>query len=324
MILGKYNQAKTITFDLFEVDGIDLSVAATFAAGDVKIMKDEGAEVNTTNLPTDEGSSYSLVLTATEMSAARIRIILIDQTATKVWLDTTLGLETYGNASAEHAFDLDTASQVVASVTAAVTLPTIPSNWITAAGINASALNGKGDWNIGKTGYTVSTVSDKTGYSLTQAFPTNFSDMAITVTTGQLTVGTNNDKAGYSISGTKTTLDALNDIAATAIVSGGAINTTTGAVDTVTTCTTTTTNTDMVTEPPTATQNADALLNRDMSAVSDTTARSPLNALRFIRNKWSVSGTTLTVTKEDDTTSAWTATVSTDAAADPITGNDPA
>jgi hypothetical protein len=75
---------------------------------------------------------------------------------------------------------------------------------------------------------------------------------------------------------------------------------------------------------PTALENADALLNRDMSAISDTTARSPLNALRFLRNKWSVSGATLTVTKEDDATSAWTATVTTDATADPITGNDPA
>lgn len=75
---------------------------------------------------------------------------------------------------------------------------------------------------------------------------------------------------------------------------------------------------------PTATQNADALLNRDMAAVSDTNARSPLNALRFIRNKWSIAGTTLTVTKEDDATEAWTATVSTTAGADPVTGNDPA
>jgi len=75
---------------------------------------------------------------------------------------------------------------------------------------------------------------------------------------------------------------------------------------------------------PTATENADALLNRDMSSVSDTNARSPLNALRFLRNKWSVAGTTLTVTEEDDTTAAWTATVTTDASAAPITGNDPA
>lgn len=75
---------------------------------------------------------------------------------------------------------------------------------------------------------------------------------------------------------------------------------------------------------PTALQNADALLNRDMSAVSDTNSRSPLNALRHIRNKWSASGTTLTVTKEDDTTTAWTSTLTTNPSAEPITGSDPA
>jgi hypothetical protein len=63
--------------------------------------------------------------------------------------------------------------------------------------------------------------------------------------TQSVTVGTNNDKTGYSISGTKTTLDALNDIAATAIVSGGAITTSNGAVSNVTLVATTTTNTDM-------------------------------------------------------------------------------
>ena len=38
--------------------------------------------------------------------------------------------------------------------------------------------------NSDKTGYTASTVSDKTGYSLTQTFPTNFSSMSISATTG--------------------------------------------------------------------------------------------------------------------------------------------
>ena len=108
--LRKYNQATTINFNLFDLDGVDMSVAATFAAGDIKIMKDEGAEANTGSTPTDEGSGYSLALTATEMTAARVMIHLIDQTATKVWLDTSIVIETYGNASATHAFDLDTAS----------------------------------------------------------------------------------------------------------------------------------------------------------------------------------------------------------------------
>ena len=77
-------------------------------------------------------------------------------------------------------------------------------------------------------------------------------------------------------------------------------------------------------DAPTATQNADALLNRDMSAVSDTTARSPLNALRFLRNLWSIAGTTLTVKKEDDSTTAWTSVVTAAPGADPISGSDPA
>jgi hypothetical protein len=41
----------------------------------------------------------------------------------------------------------------VASVTGAVVLPSIPANWLTAAGIAAGALNGKGDWLL-SSGYT--------------------------------------------------------------------------------------------------------------------------------------------------------------------------
>ena len=69
---------------------------------------------------------------------------------------------------------------------------------------------------------------------------------------------------------------------------------------------------------------ADALLKRDFSAVTGEAARSMLNALRFLRNRFAVSGTTLTVYKENDSTAAWTGTVTTSASADPITGNDPA
>ena len=68
---------------------------------------------------------------------------------------------------------------------------------------------------------------------------------------------------------------------------------------------------------------ADALLKRDWTAVTGEAARSALNALRFLRNKWSISGSTLTVTEEDDTTTAWTGTVTTNAAADPVTEVDP-
>lgn len=79
-----------------------------------------------------------------------------------------------------------------------------------------------------------------------------------------------------------------------------------------------------VSDIPTATQNADALLNRDMSAVTVTNSRSPINAMRVLRNKVTTAGGTLTVYKEDDSTSAWTGTLTTDGSATPITGVDPA
>ncbi len=139
--LRKYGVENTIVFDLFEIDGVDFRVDAVHAAGDSVIMKDEGAEASTANGFIDEGKGYSIVLSATEMQAARIVIYLVDLTATKVWLDKAVVIETYGHASAMHAFDLDTATQSVnvasqddidfgalqkASITAAV--PTVVEN----------------------------------------------------------------------------------------------------------------------------------------------------------------------------------------------------
>jgi len=85
-------------------------------------------------------------------------------------------------------------------------------------------------------GIPVKIVADERGTNNASTFDSS---------TDQVIVSTNNDKTGYSISGTKTTLDSLNDIAASAIVSGGAITTSGGSVSNVTTVATTTTNTDM-------------------------------------------------------------------------------
>lgn len=68
-----------------------------------------------------------------------------------------------------------------------------------------------------------------------------------------------------------------------------------------------------------------ALLKLDWTGITGEGDRSMLNALRFIRNRWNTTATpgTLTVYKEDDSTPAWTAPVSTDAGGLPITGIDP-
>lgn len=107
--LRKYGVEAKIPFCLYEVDGVDLRVDAADGGTDCALTKDEGAETTCDNDFVDEGSGYSITLTATEMEAARISVYIIDS-ATKVWLDEVLVIETYGNASAQHAFDLDTAS----------------------------------------------------------------------------------------------------------------------------------------------------------------------------------------------------------------------
>ena len=107
--LRKYGEATTIPFTLFEVDGVNFRTDAVHAAGDSFITKDEGVEANTTSGFADEGSGYSLALSATELEAARVHGFLVDQSGTKVWLDTDFIIETYGHASAQHAFDLGTA-----------------------------------------------------------------------------------------------------------------------------------------------------------------------------------------------------------------------
>lgn len=70
----------------------------------------------------------------------------------------------------------------VGSVTAAITLPSIPANWITAAGINAAALNGKGDWMVSYT--------QPTGF-LAATFPTGTVANTTNITAGTITTATN-------------------------------------------------------------------------------------------------------------------------------------
>ena len=101
VILRKYGEATIIPFTLFEIDGINFKVDAVWASGDVKLMKDEGAEVNITVAFIDKGQGYSQALTAANMQFARGKLYIVDQ-GTKAWLDTGITIETYGHASAQH------------------------------------------------------------------------------------------------------------------------------------------------------------------------------------------------------------------------------
>lgn len=143
--LRKYGVSTTIPFELYKLDGAGLKSDAASATHDIKIMKDEGAEADTTaDAFVDEGQGYSLALTATEMTAARVVVYIVDQTSPQAWLDKVLIIETYGNASAQHAFDLDTATVNLAADQSTVTIGTVNT---------AAALTTNND----KTGYALST-----------------------------------------------------------------------------------------------------------------------------------------------------------------------
>ncbi|MHA2064184.1 MAG: hypothetical protein ACXABY_07365 [Candidatus Thorarchaeota archaeon] len=106
--LRKYGVQTTIDFELYEVDGVNLRTDWVPVAADCEVMKDEGASTQCTNTATDEGETYSIVLTATEMQAARLVLKVVDA-VTKVFLDKIIIIETYGDASAMHAMDFDDA-----------------------------------------------------------------------------------------------------------------------------------------------------------------------------------------------------------------------
>lgn len=110
--LRKYNVATHIYIPIVKRAVVDFAVSAdwTPAAGDVKISKDGGAAANVTNLPTaitmGNTAMWDFSMTATEMQAAKVMVSVADA-ATKAVEDQFFVIATYGNASAEHAVDLD-------------------------------------------------------------------------------------------------------------------------------------------------------------------------------------------------------------------------
>lgn len=122
--LRKYGVEATIDFEVYEVDGVDLRVDWVPAQADCEIMKDGGASTQCDNTATDEGSTFSIVLTATEMEFARGVLKIVDA-ATKVFLDKVIIIETYGHPSAMHAFDLGAASESVSGTLTVETADTV-------------------------------------------------------------------------------------------------------------------------------------------------------------------------------------------------------
>jgi hypothetical protein len=135
-----------------------------------------------------------------------------------------------------------------------------------------------------------------------------------TITGG--TISTNNDKTGYSLATAPPTAAVIAGAVWDESLSGHLTAGTTGAA----------LNSSATGSAPTAIQVADAVLNRKLDSTgsgTDTTdERTVRSALRAMRNKVSVATGTMTVYKEDDSTIAWSGTVSntSDVTVDPTGG----
>ena len=183
---------------------VDFAVTAdwTPASGDVKVSKDGGTEANIGTLPVINGTvGWQFVFSDAELQCKSLTVRVVDS-ATKAIEDQFFIIETYGHASAMFQSDLAAAN--------------LPANVVQISGDSTAADNAEaffdgtgyaGTNNVIPTvstvtnGVTVTTNNDKTGYSLSQAFPSNFGSMSITVG-GAVTAGTVSDKTGYSLTAT--------------------------------------------------------------------------------------------------------------------------
>ncbi len=106
--LRKYGVATTIYFPLVDRGTADFeSTPVSFVAADTQFSEDGAAFGNTGSTPSHEGNGiYSLALLGTELEGATIVITVIDA-ATKAWEDQAILIDTYGDPSAQHEFDLD-------------------------------------------------------------------------------------------------------------------------------------------------------------------------------------------------------------------------
>ena len=177
---------------------VDHAVSAdwTPSAGDVKISKDGGAAANIGTLPVavamGNSAIWKFVFTDAELQAAYITVTIADS-ATKAVEDNAFAIETYGNASALHAFDLDTATQtvLVSSGTGAGQI-SLSSGLVTLAGVT----------HTGAVIPTVSAVTGLTASNLDAAITSRLASADISLSGGAVTVGTNSDKTGYALSAT--------------------------------------------------------------------------------------------------------------------------
>jgi len=210
----------------------NFKAAPTLATGDVKVSTDDGAFGNITTLPTvtpAAGTNVKVSLSASEMNGDRVAITFIDQTSPKEWDDVHVFINTTTNTID----DVKTETALIVADTGE-----LQTDWVDGGRLDTIIDNILVDTGttIPGTITTVDTVVDGIQTDLSNATDglgalKTLIDAVKTETA--LIVADTNELQTDNVPGL---IAALNNIAATDIVSAGAITTLTGAVVNVTTC----------------------------------------------------------------------------------------
>jgi hypothetical protein len=353
-----YGVPATCNFVLWETDGIDINATASAVLGDVTYFQNfTDACANSTNLFSahTSGLGHQLIVSTAEMETSKIFIKISDtHNSPKEWLDEIIIIETYGNENSQHnrresGVILET---VIASASGnaeffIVDKPNDNNTLLNSVAmiIDNSGPNSPPDRSFRNvTSYTGSTgrieLESDIDFTMTSGDRVTFlpasvvdsaDDIASAVwdvaradhtTAGTFGQGVNlgefNASGKANVSGIfvsaltdqniMSTDDLPSNFGGMAITGGGAV-----------TVGTNNDKTDYTLAAGEATALSEVFLTFSWSAITTSAgSRSTLNALRFLRNKWEVSGSSITIFKENDVSAAWTSDLSTVASANSI------
>ena len=229
----KQSTAITVPFFVHDVAG-DAVTALVDGGFTKRISKNGGAFAAMTVTITEmENGFYSFPLSTTHSNTNGLLSILFTHGSSKQ-INLQFRVETLLND--DLASPTNITAGTIATVTNLTNLPTIPANWLTSAGINAAALNGKGDWNIGKTGYALSAAGIDS--IIDETLTSHVTADSLGVAVKDILADSNELQLDWQNTGR---LDNILD----ARMAEASIDTTAGAVDNVTLVATTTANSDM-------------------------------------------------------------------------------
>ena len=135
---AKYATQYTLYFGIADSNSPWRLYETAPALADVHVFQDGASEARAANAVTDLGRSFSLVLSATEMTAAVVTVDVNDASAPPLFGDEIYYIPTFGNASGAWVFDLSTAT--VSPTNSSITTSTFASGAINAAAIAADAI----------------------------------------------------------------------------------------------------------------------------------------------------------------------------------------